>query len=457
MGFQPITAAELRIGLFIKIEGSWFSHPFPTNTFKIKFQKDLETLRGLRKVKLHYDPDRSDPEGVVSENEPSGRSDIASSESSEHPDTQADETPEDAQASATQNLVDQKVELKKDFQRYQEQLKKVEDDYRDVLREGKVMLHDISGGNARGLMTAKKMVGSLNDILVSNDSSRALMNLMGSQETSEEFLMHALNVATLSILIARDLGVRRHEIEKIAVGAMLHDIGELKYSGEMLLKKSSASSGETKAILKKHTKYGKDMLAAFPNFPHESLDIIYQHHERLNGSGYPLGVRESSINFYAKIVMVADEYDELCNNPDPAKCLTPSEALSFLYAKQRGVLWHDAIVTLVRQLGVYPPGSLVALSDGSIGLVTSVNMEARLRPIIMVYSQDIPKEEAMVIDLTQHEHLSIKESIRPKELSPEIRDYLNPRRVISYYPSSPDPEEVEGQVEAVAAVVAQEV
>ena len=78
------------------------------------------------------------------------------------------------------------------------------------------------------------------------------------------------------------------------------------------------------------------MLAAFPNFPHESLDIVYQHHERLNGSGYPLGVRESSINFYAKIVMVADEYDELCNNPDPAKCLTPAEALSFLYAKQRG-------------------------------------------------------------------------------------------------------------------------
>ena len=77
---------------------------------------------------------------------------------------------------------------------------------------------------------------------------------------------------------------------------MLHDIGELKYSGEMLLRKSSSSSGETKTILKKHTKYGKDMLAAFPNFPHESLDIVYQHHERLDGSGYPLGVRDQSIN-----------------------------------------------------------------------------------------------------------------------------------------------------------------
>ena len=149
--------------------------------------------------------------------------------------------------------------------------------------------------------------------------------------------------------------------------------------------------------------------------------------------------------------MVADEYDELCNNPDPSKSLTPSEALSYLYAKQRGVMWGDAIVTLVRQLGVFPPGSLVVLSDESIGLVTSVNMETRLRPIVMVYSQDIPREEAMIIDLTQHEHLSIKKAIRPNELSPEVRDYLNPRRVISYYPSAPEPQDVESQVEAVTA------
>ena len=134
VGFTPITAAELRIGLFIKIEGSWFSHPFPTNTFKIKFQKDLETLRGLRKVKLHYDPDRSDPEEAITENQVSSRSGTASPDSPDQPDTQNESL--DDQDSPAQNLVDQKVELKKDFQRYQEQLKKVEDDYRDVLREG---------------------------------------------------------------------------------------------------------------------------------------------------------------------------------------------------------------------------------------------------------------------------------------------------------------------------------
>ena len=436
MAFKEITAEELRIGLYLKLEGSWFSHPFPTNTFKVTTRKELETLRGLKKVKILFDPDKSDSEGT---GEDEGNSSDVQTES------RAAEL--EADAAEQEDLVQQKIELQEDYRTYQEQLQKVEKEYKEVLREGKVMLQDLSSGSPRGLTTAKKMVGSLNDILVDNDSSRALMNLMGSNDTGEEFLLHSLNVCTLSILIARDLGLKRHEIEKLAMGAMLHDIGELKYSGEMLLKKSRSTSAETKAILKKHPRYGKDTLSSFPAFPHECLDIILQHHERLNGTGYPSGLKDSGITQYAKIVMVADAYDELCNHPDPLRCRTPSEALSQLYTKERTSLWNDAVVTLIRQLGVYPPGSLVALTNGAMGLVTSVNMEARLRPIVMVYCPDIPKEEAMVLDLSREEEISIKEALRPRELAPEVRDYLNPRRIISYYPSNPESSDVQAAIE----------
>jgi len=434
MAFKEITANELRIGLFIKIEGSWFSHPFPTNTFKVKCRRELSTLCGLTKVKLLYDPEKSDPEDSENDGEAqaamNGDKGVSESDEAMH-----------------EELVQQKIELQDNYRVYQEHLRKVEQDYREVLREGKVMLQDLSAGSSRGLITAKKMIGSLNDILVSNDSSRALMNLMGSNETGEEFLLHSLNVCTLAILIARELGLKRHEIEKIAMGALLHDIGELKYSAEMLLKKSRSTSADTKAVLKKHPRYGKDTLTAFPTVPHECLDIVLQHHERLNGSGYPSGLKEPGITQYAKIVMVADAYDELCNNPVASMSLTPSEALSVLYTKERSGLWGDAVVTLIRQLGVYPPGSLVVLTNGSMGLVTSVNMEARLRPIVMVYSPDIPKEEAMILDLARLEEISIKEAVRPRELSPEIRDYLNPRRIISYYPSTPDANEAQAFVD----------
>ncbi len=440
MAFEEIIESDLRIGLYIKIEGSWFSHPFPTNTFKIRYYKELETLKGLKKVKLLFDPDKSDPEGTGEEEAGAGHNNQAGGSGQSEQD--------EADAAAQEELVQQKIELQEDYRNYQEHLRKVEGDYKEVLREGKVMLQDLSSGSPRGLTTAKKMIGSLNDILVDNNSSRALMNLMGSNETGEEFLLHSLNVCTLSILIARDLGLKRHEIEKLAMGAMLHDIGELKYSGEMLLKKNKSMSSETRAILKKHPRYGKDTLASFPAFPHECLDIVQQHHERLNGTGYPSGLKEAGITQYAKIVMVADAYDELCNNPDPARSLTPSEALSMLYTKERATLWGDAVVTLIRQLGVYPPGSLVALTNGSMGLVTSVNMESRLRPIVMVYSQDIPKEEAMILDLAREEEISIDKAIRPRELSPEIRDYLNPRRIISYYPSNSESGDSQAMLES---------
>jgi hypothetical protein len=134
--------------------------------------------------------------------------------------------------------------------------------------------------------------------------------------------------------------------------------------------------------------------------------------------------------------MVVDEYDELCHHPDPSKSLIPSEALSYLYVKCRHTLWNDAIVSLVRQLGVYPPGSLVRLSNQKIGIVTSVNLSNRLRPVILVYDEYTSPKEPIVLNLAEEdETLAIVHAIRPADLSPKIRECLNPRRIISYFPS----------------------
>jgi len=135
--------------------------------------------------------------------------------------------------------------------------------------------------------------------------------------------------------------------------------------------------------------------------------------------------------------MVVDTYDELCHHPDPARSLIPSEALSYLYVKSRQTFWQDAVVSLVKQLGVYPPGSLVQLSNQKTGLVTSVNLENRLRPIIQVYDEHSSPEEPIVLNLAEEEDsLVIVEAIRPVDLAPKIRECLNPRRIISYFPSN---------------------
>ena len=445
MAFVPLEPGALRRGLFIKIEGSWFSHPFPTNSFKIISAKDLETLKDLKKVKLFVDIERSDPESPAT-------LDLPESPTQEQPENIEVEEPvvqDDADSSippdveeTVEDQMQRKVTQHEAFQDYQLHLQQVENQFQEVLQESKQSVQDVVAGRPRGLRTAQKIVGNLLDLLDGSDNSRALLNLIGCNETSEEFFLHATNVSSLSMMVGLDLGISREDNEKLALGAFFHDVGELKYPAETLLRKGIMGPVELKTFLHTHPQYGIEIMEKIPNFPYEAIEVIHQHHERLNGSGQPSGKKDAQISTFAKIVMVVDLYDELCHHPDPARSLTPSEALSYLYVKCRQTLWQDAIVSLVKQLGVYPPGSLVQLSNQKTGLVTSVNLGNRLRPIILVYDKHASTEEPIVLNLAEEDDsLTIVEAVRPGDLAPQIRECLNPRRMISYFPSN-TPEEV---------------
>jgi len=439
MPFVPLEPSALRLGLFIKIEGSWFSHPFPTNSFKIAATKDLVTLKGLKKVKLFVDFDRSDPETCATQ-------DLSASSSQEQPEPQmVDESviegDDDSSTLADgevplEDPMQRKVAQHEAFQVYQSHLQQVEHQFQEVLHESKQMVQDVVAGRPRGLRTAQKVVENLLDLLDGSDKSRAMLNLIGSNESSEEFFFHAINVSSLSMMVGLDLGLSREENEKLALGAFFHDVGELKFPAETLLRKGTMGKGELKTFLGTHTKYGVEMVEKIPNFPFEAVEVIRQHHERLNGTGVPSGKKDAQLSTFAKIVMVVDVYDELCHHPDSERSLMPSEALSYLYVKCRQTLWHDAVVSLIKQLGVYPPGSLVHLSNQKTGIVTSVNFDNRLRPIILVHDEHASTEEPMVLNLAEEdESLTIVEAIRPGDLAPHIRECLNPRRMISYFPS----------------------
>ena len=456
MPFVPLHATALRLGLYIKIEGSWFSHPFPTNSFKIESVKDLETLRGLSKVKLYFDPDRSEPEGIHSDHTkaPDRKGIQNTGEPDKEPSNESEPiTPEDSsEEEATQeDPIQRKVAQHQAFHVYQEHLQAVGGQFQEVVQEAKLVMQDVITGRPRGLRTAQKIVSELYEILDIADNSRALLNLIGSNESNEEFFLHALNVCSLSLMVGQDLGLSREEAEKLALGALFHDIGELKFPAEHLLRKGSMSASERKNFLSTHPKYGVELAEKLPNFPYEAIDVIRQHHERLNGSGFPTGKKDDQISKFAKIVMVVDEYDELCHHPDPDKSLIPSEALSYLYVKCRHTLWHEAVVSLISQLGVYPPGSLVNLSNQKIGIVTSVNLANRLRPVILVYDEHSSSDEPIILNLSEEdESLSIVSAIRPVDLSAKIRECLNPRRIISYFPSASSTESGVGGLRTLA-------
>jgi hypothetical protein len=166
-------------------------------------------------------------------------------------------------------------------------------------------------------------------------------------------------------------------------------------------------------------------------------DVIAHHHEYMDGSGFPNRLKGEAIRLPTRIITVANVYDNLCNHIDHLQSMTPHEALSLMYAHRKAQFDSAVMATLIKSLGVYPPGTLVRLSNDAIGLVMNVNVGLPLRPRILVHDDEIPKEHAIILDLSmENKELAITASVRPGLLPKSIVDYLNPRKRVNYYVDS---------------------
>jgi HD-GYP domain-containing protein (c-di-GMP phosphodiesterase class II) len=451
MPFIPMTIHELRIGLYIKLECSWWNHPFAKSKFKISSAKEIKTIKGIPKVKLFYDPELSDPEEAGEGGEPQ---DVHESVAGVPTQEECERKQEEIRTGQIQACEDHTAELQKASYLYQQ-----------VLAQTKIALKRISDGHAAGIKSADQVVSTLIHSLSMPETSMAIIDVLTSAETEDRFVTHALNVCIVSLLVGKEYHLEDNELNALALAGLLHDIGKQNFPVVLRSKRSGLTKIEQQDWMG-HPNLGKGAAARFPSIPESTVRAIYQHHERLDGSGFPLGLKGDDISFFAKIVMAADEYDHLCHQPVPSKNLTPAEALSYLYdhyiveklmavsdaintmlsedadalvgdealaqdggdevtpMNDKAELSEEVIVYMVRALGVYPPGSLVELNNGSVGLVTGVNSEERTKPCVMICSPQTPRKEARVVDLTNETELAIVHSIRPQNLPKDVHDYI---------------------------------
>ncbi len=167
--------------------------------------------------------------------------------------------------------------------------------------------------------------------------------------------------------------------------------------------------------------------------PAPVLDIIRHHHEAMDGSGYPDRQQGESISRLTRVVAIANTFDNLCNHINPGKSLTPSEAVSQMFAKQRSQFDPTALKVFIHSMGVYPPGTVVRLSDDIWGMVVSVNAHQPLKPVVLIYDPEVPKEEAILINLEEEPEFKVTGTCRPGDLPREVLEYLSPRRRVTYY------------------------
>jgi hypothetical protein len=164
-----------------------------------------------------------------------------------------------------------------------------------------------------------------------------------------------------------------------------------------------------------------------------ALEVIAMHHELLDGSGYPNKLEGAQIGKLVRIASIANTFDNYCNRVNPLESMTPAEAISFMFKKEQGKYDPVLMQLFVRSMGIYPPGSIVQLNDGQMGLVMSVNPGRLLQPSLLIYDPDVPKEEALWLDMRETPELSVVKVLRPAELDVAVLAYLDPRTRVSYY------------------------
>lgn len=204
--------------------------------------------------------------------------------------------------------------------------------------------------------------------------------------------VHSVNVAMLTALFGLDFNYSRDELKILVKGAIIHDLGKLKISNNIINKPGPLTPEEFEEI-KKHPIYGMEMALSSGETSENVLAIIFQHHEWFSGRGYPRGLSGERISFMARIVSVVDVFDALTTDRAYKPKMLSYEAVSKML--QEGTTHFDPKVLsrFITRFGIYPVGSLVRLSDGRIGVVSSINPLSPIRPVVKVLYNEFGEEE----------------------------------------------------------------
>lgn len=407
-----VTMDQLRIGIYIFLDLRWFEHPFAFSHFKIKSEDQIKTIRGLNLPSVRYDPALSDstppPPGAQPITEAPAKQEIA---------------PFIQQALAAKSAMMARIKVQR------ESAARIENAFVNTAKTVREVEKNLFSHPAETVKQATQLVAQIADSILC--APELAIHVMGDQTGSEELYFHSLNVTMLAMMIAREIQLPQEVVGALGMGALFHDIGRKEVPARILMKMEPLTQSE-QHLYEMHCQYGVEMGRQLHLAP-AVLDIIHQHHELFDGSGYPQKLKGESSGLLSRIIALVNHYDKLCNPLNIAHALTPHEALSLMFAKQRKNFDPKLLQVFIHCLGVYPPGTIVQLSNGVIGMIATVNSTRPMKPMIVIYDTNVPKEEAILIDLARETDLNIAKAIRPAQVPGEIYNYLSPRKRVSYY------------------------
>lgn len=405
--FQKIPVHELRKGMFVaELDKPWLDSPFLIQGFTVSDESEIDILVREcahviidtgRMVKEEYEETKKldrDLERVKVKSRENASASEANKNRSEKAKIKQSFKGTDLKSYSNSSSFEQEFSSAQNV--YQE--------YEDTVAK---LYGDTQESKGIDLKSAKAAVSGIVESVIRNPD--ACIFLTQLKRKGNYLYDRALGTSIWATALARQIGLPKDRIEVITLAAMLCDLGKTKVSDRILLKKSSLTDEEF-SFIKDHVHVDDVDDENIETLDLEVKEIIRNHHERHDGSGYPNGLAGEEIPVFARIVGLADAYDAMTNHRSYAEALSPYDAMRELYELRDIKFQAEMVEEFIRALGMYPVGTLVELNDGRVAVVVSENKANRLRPKLLVLMQRDKEllERPHYITLAKEEHAGVE-------------------------------------------------
>ncbi len=374
-----IRTEQLKPGMYVHdLNCAWRHHDFILNRFAVDSEATVERIRRMGVGEIYIDTAR----GLDVDVPP------AKDERGGDPLRDAD-LPAIAQTAASPPL--SRVPVADELRR----ARRLHREANAIVRR---VMDDVRLGKQIELERIDPLVANIVDSIFRQPD--ALLPLARVKDHDQYTFMHSVSVCALIASFGRALALPRETIHEIAVGALLHDVGKVRVPGTILNKPAKLTETEFDAM-KRHVLQSEAVLRHVPGVSRIALDVVAQHHERFDGSGYPHRLKAEAISLYGQMGAIVDVYDAITSDRVYHKAMPPTEALRKLLESSKSQFNPELVHAFIRSVGIYPAGSLVRLASGRLAVVHEQDRENLLRPTVKVIF-DVGRErhvEPRLIDL----------------------------------------------------------
>ncbi|WP_375183243.1 HD-GYP domain-containing protein [Marinobacter sp.] len=399
---KRVPVSALRVGMYITdLNNDWIPHNSQRKRGVIKKEETIEKIRRMGVQFVYIDASRGlDTQDSETAAEVDRRNESALQRAGEQSPGVRARVPLEEEIVIAQRIHSQAQGLVGDF------------------------MNNVKLGGAIDIAPIHKLADELQHSVFRN--ANALSCLGRIREKDNYLLEHSVNLSVLMSLFGNYRGLSADVLHQTIVGALLHDLGKILTPDDILHKPGRLSPEEFE-VMKLHARHSRDILAATEGIGELTVITAAQHHERLDGSGYPEGLKGNEISEYGRMVAITDVYDAITADRVYHKGLTPTQGLKKLLEWSGDHLDPVLVKEFIRCIGLYPVGSLVLLESGRLGVVVEANDSDQRLPTVKViyhtrFRMAIPVE---TLDLARPAaHDRIVRAVDPDEYRIDVRKFL---------------------------------